>query len=251
MNISRQNVAAAGSGARVDPRYRAASSHARRAFAALPDAAANSSTSFRPAPRAPIRHEASGSCLLHRESYARVDRGSRNRFQPNMREDRRAAAALEWLALSAQGAIDERRAGNPPPRLCMMLFGLRTMRGGKRAVQLRVGTLLAVLALFSQMVISLLPMPAMGSPLGESSICQLDISGQQTPPKPGKSPGHRNMDCPVCQAAQLLGNLMPPSPAALPPAPTRVQLADFSASDTIRPHRAAASHQARAPPPSV
>jgi hypothetical protein len=147
--------------------------------------------------------------------------------------------------------MDERRAGNPPRRLRMMLFGWRTMRGGTRAVQLRVGTVLAVLALFSQMVISLLPMPAMGSPLGQSAICQLDASGQQTPPKPGKSPVHQNMDCPVCQAAQLLGSLVPPAPAVLPPVPVLVQRADFSAPDGLRPHCAAASHQARAPPPSV
>jgi hypothetical protein len=131
----------------------------------------------------------------------------------------------------------------------MIRFSRRFTSSGGRAVQRRLGTLLALLALFSQMVMSLLPMPAMAE---MSPLCQIDGAGRQTNPQPEKSPGHAAPECPVCQAAQLLGSLVPPpAPVALLSEPAWTRSAVFPAAPSIRPPRAASCPQARAPPPSV
>ena len=130
----------------------------------------------------------------------------------------------------------------------MMPFGGRFTSSGGCQVQRRLGTLLALLALFSQMVMSLLPMPAMAE---MSPICQIDAAGRQTNPQPDQSPSHRAPDCPVCQAAQLLGSLVPPAPEMLLPEPVWIASVDFPAAESILPSRIASCPQARAPPPSV
>jgi hypothetical protein len=134
----------------------------------------------------------------------------------------------------------------------MMLFGTRITRSGGRTVQRRAGTLLALFALFSQMLISLLPMPAMAelSPDGVP-ICQFDDAGRPTTPHRDQSPGHRAPDCPVCQAAQLLGSLVPPTPVVQLPEPVWIASVDLPAAEPGRLSRIASCPQARAPPPSI
>jgi hypothetical protein len=135
-----------------------------------------------------------------------------------------------------------------------MLFGMRARTSKKRTARSRFGVLLALLALTTQTMMSLVPMAAMAeimSPLDGPSICHSGDPAQQTAPNPGKSSGHTTPDCPVCQALQLLGSLTPPAPIALPQAPVEAAASVFAITAAIRPHHAAAAHQARAPPPSV
>jgi len=136
-----------------------------------------------------------------------------------------------------------------------MLFGNRTRRATERGgAQRRTGTLLALLALLSQIVVSMLPMPAMAempSQLDGPAICHVDPSDQLPDSKPGKSLGHHNPDCPVCQAFQLLGSLVSPDPVAFPPASGEALATDFPEPETVPPPPAAAIPQARAPPSSV
>jgi Protein of unknown function (DUF2946) len=131
----------------------------------------------------------------------------------------------------------------------MMQSSRRGQGGETGTARRRLGTLLALLALLSQMAISLLPMPAMAG--DGTPVCTLDGSGHQTAPAPGDAHGSHAPDCPACQAAQLLGSLVPPSPLALPVEFGRLRLAVFPSHESVRPQRAAAAHQARAPPPSV
>lgn len=136
-----------------------------------------------------------------------------------------------------------------------MRFGNRTIgldRG--MSAQRCAGTMLALLALFCQLVISVLPMPAMAE--GQFSaldptICLQTDDGSQTPAKPGKATGHAGIDCPVCQAALLLGSLVPPAPLDFQPTFGQARDIEFPATTSIRPVRFAAGHRARAPPPSV
>lgn len=97
----------------------------------------------------------------------------------------------------------------------MTLFGRQTTgRGGQRF-----GAVLALLALLCQMVVSALPMPAMaGAALAPDGlpICQYDATGKPVAPNPGDGSGHHLPSCPVCQAAQLLGNLLPPAATSVP-----------------------------------
>ena len=135
-----------------------------------------------------------------------------------------------------------------------MQFGVRSKTSQKRAVRSRFGVLLALLALTTQTLMTLVPMAAMAemmSPLDGPSICHPGDLAQQTAPKPGKSSGHTSPDCPVCQALLLLGSLTPPAPIALPQAPPETTTSVFVITAAVRPHYAAAAHQARAPPPSV
>ena len=131
-----------------------------------------------------------------------------------------------------------------------MMSGMRVRSGRRGTARLRAGTLLALLALLGQMIVSLLPMPALAA--DGTPLCQLDLpSGPDSAPQ-DKQTGHHAPDyCPVCQAVQLLGSLVPPTPVALPPGPARIWTAEYTRVDAIRPHRAASRHQARAPPPSV
>ncbi|MEI9984953.1 MAG: DUF2946 family protein [Aliidongia sp.] len=130
-----------------------------------------------------------------------------------------------------------------------MLSGWRAKGKGGRAAWLRAGAVLALLALFSQMAIALLPMPALAA--DGTPICALDGSIQQGGPNSGDTHSNHAPDCPVCQAAQLLGGLVPPDPIALPVVFGRIELADFPPVAGVRPHRAVPRHQARAPPPEV
>jgi len=136
-----------------------------------------------------------------------------------------------------------------------MRFGNRTI-GLDRGMRTQrcAGTVLALLALFCQLVISVLPMPAMAE--GQSSaldrtICLQTDNGPQTPAKPGKATGHAGVDCPVCQAVLLAGSLVPPAPLDFQPAFGLARDVEFPAIASIRAVRLAAGHQARAPPPSV
>jgi hypothetical protein len=129
-----------------------------------------------------------------------------------------------------------------------MLFGFRARTRKHRTVRLHLG------ALFALLVQTALPMPAMAetmSPFDGASICHTGDPIQQTAPRPDKSPSHTSRHCPVCQAIQLLGSLTPPAPIALPRRYVGAETADFVSHAAIRPHHAAAAHQARAPPPSV
>jgi hypothetical protein len=136
----------------------------------------------------------------------------------------------------------------------MMLFGVRAAASKKRPGRLRPGALLALLALLIQTAIPLLPMQAMAKsslPLDGPSICHSGDLTQQTATKPGKPSGHTTPECPVCQAFHLLGTMALPTPTALPQASIQAVAAASITSVVIRPHYAAAAHQARAPPPSV
>lgn len=114
-----------------------------------------------------------------------------------------------------------------------------------RSKRLRSGALLALLALFGQFLVSVLPMPAMA---GTAPICQLDDGTASAPATPVKAPAHASLDCPVCQAAQLLGSLVPPSapPILLPPA----TVADRVVAAAIRAplRRATTPYYSRGPP---
>jgi len=135
-----------------------------------------------------------------------------------------------------------------------MQLGMRSRTSKKRAVRSRFGVLLALLALTTQTLMTLAPMAAMAemmSPLDGPSMCHPGDLAQQTAPKPAKPSGHTSPDCPVCQALLLLGSMTPPTPIALPQAPTETTASVFAITVAIRPHHAAAAHQARAPPPSV
>src|SRR5579859_2118288 len=134
----------------------------------------------------------------------------------------------------------------------MRLWGGRMAKDGARAAWLRVGTVLALFALLSQMAISLLPMPAMGGTGQDGApLCDLDGAVHHTSPNSGDGHNGHAPDCPVCQAVQLLGGLVPPTPIPMPAARGRVQTVDFPAVATTRPHRAAARHQASAPPSEI
>lgn len=110
--------------------------------------------------------------------------------------------------------------------------------------------MLAFLALFSQLAISLLPMPA--SAADGTPICQLaNVTPAHGHHTGDDVPAHHAVFCPVCHAVQLLGSLVPPAPAALPAAPAFLSTAGFVAVERIVPSRPAARHRARAPPPSV
>jgi hypothetical protein len=130
----------------------------------------------------------------------------------------------------------------------MKLFGRHASgRGGQR-----LGAVLALLALLCQMVVSALPMPAMaGTALAPdgSPICQFDASGKPVAPNPADGSGHHLPSCPVCQAAQLLGSLLPPPPPAAPvvlPAATD----EFRAVGVARPARFVADRPPVRGPPS-
>jgi hypothetical protein len=105
----------------------------------------------------------------------------------------------------------------------------------------------AFLALFSQLAISLVPMPVLAA--DGMPICQF---AEATPAHGGDhAPAHHATFCPVCHAVQLLGSLVPPTPAALPSAIAVVSTAGFVAVERAVPSRPATNHRARAPPPSV
>ena len=123
----------------------------------------------------------------------------------------------------------------------MRLSSNRSGRGG--TVRWRAGTVLALLALFSQFFIALLPMPVMAG--DGTPICVLDQSGRPMAPQPD---GHHLPDCPVCQAAQLLGSLTPPDPVGLPVVFQRIERAEPPVIAALQPRRAFAHRQARAPP---
>src|SRR5271167_3512275 len=93
-------------------------------------------------------------------------------------------------------------------------MGLAGKQRGGGTVRWRAGTVLALLALFSQVLIALLPMPVMAG--DGTPICALDGTTQPATPKSDGQPGSHSPDCPVCQAAQLLGSLTPPAPAVIP-----------------------------------
>ena len=94
----------------------------------------------------------------------------------------------------------------------MKLFGRHASGRGRQCF----GAALALLALLCQMVVSALPMPAMAMASDGPSICQYDASGKPVAPKPGDGSGHQLPSCPVCQAAQLLGSLLPPGTQSAP-----------------------------------
>ena len=126
----------------------------------------------------------------------------------------------------------------------MKLWRGRSGQGG--TVRWRAGTMLALLALFSQLFVALLPMPVMAG--DGTPICALDQSGRPVAPKPD---GHHLPDCPVCQAAQLLGSLTPPDPVGMPVVFRRVERAELPIVAALQPRRAFARQQARAPPTEV
>ena len=123
----------------------------------------------------------------------------------------------------------------------MRLWRKRSGRDG--TVRWRAGTVLALLALFSQLFVGLLPMPVMA---GDTPICALDKSGQPVAPK--QDGQHHLPDCPVCQAAQLLGSLTPPDAVGLPVVFQRVERAELPVIAGLQLRRVFARHQARAPP---
>ncbi len=136
----------------------------------------------------------------------------------------------------------------------MILFGGRATRDERRKRLLRPGALLALMAMFGQMLVALLPMPAMAgtlSSLDRASICLSDANGHQQAPKPTKSSGHADAYCPVCQAVQLLGSLVPPAQPAVAVPRDAGTIVRSTVADDARPHRTIATNQARAPPPSV
>jgi len=145
--------------------------------------------------------------------------------------------------------------GNFTQRSGMMLYGCTAMKAsGWRRAQQRLGAALALLALLSQMVLTLLPMPAMagGSSAPDGmAICRFDASGTPVAPKPGDHSGQHMPNCPVCQAVQLLGGLLPPTPIAALAAPLSASSVDFPLREVSRPRLALTHHQARAPPRSV
>jgi hypothetical protein len=132
------------------------------------------------------------------------------------------------------------------------------------------GLLLAMLALLSQSLVMLLPVPAtamampeMASGTGTSVLpadatlfpggyilCE-DDDGPPLAPDTDKTPCQHCVDCPVCQAFHAPGGLVPPGLPALPvPA---LETAAFVPT-VVRPHPlrlAALAHQPRAPPSIV
>ena len=124
----------------------------------------------------------------------------------------------------------------------MRLWHGRNGRSG--TVRWRAGSMLALLALFSQLFVGLLPMPVMAG--DGTPICALDQSGQPVAPK--QDGQHHLPDCPVCQAVQLLGNLTPPDPVGLPVVFQRVERAELPVAAGLQLRRAFTRHQARAPP---
>jgi len=123
----------------------------------------------------------------------------------------------------------------------MRLSSQQRGRGG--AVRWRAGTVLALLALVGQLFVSLLPMPVLAG--DGTPICALDGSG--VPQPDGRQSGHLP-DCPVCQAAQLLGSLAPPAPVVVPVVYRRVEGTAPPVVARALTHRTAARPQARAPP---
>ncbi len=116
----------------------------------------------------------------------------------------------------------------------------------------RFGALLALLALFAQTLVALLPMPGMAaelSPLDTPALCQMADQDAAPASKPAKAPGH--LECPVCQAIQLAGQLVVPSapPILLPHDPGR--RAEIVIDAVSAPRSIVTAHRARAPPPSV
>ncbi len=113
--------------------------------------------------------------------------------------------------------------------------------------------MLALLALFGQMLVSLLPMPAVASEmaagvLDAASICHQPSASGTAPARPDKAPLHAGYDCPVCQAAHLLGSLVPPTapPILLPH--ERGEATPLRATAVPPPLPAGSLHQPRAPP---
>jgi hypothetical protein len=127
----------------------------------------------------------------------------------------------------------------------MKLWHGRSGRGG--TVRWRAGTVLALLALFSQLFVALLPMPVMAG--DGTPICAPDQSGRPVAPKPDGQ--HHLPDCPVCQAAQLLGSLNPPDPAGMPAVFQRVERAALPVVAGLQPRRVFTHRQARAPPVEI
>ena len=126
------------------------------------------------------------------------------------------------------------------------------MQYGRRADRLRPGVLFAFLALFSQMLVALLPMPAMAGMDG-LGLCQTsDQSADHTAPsKSGTAPSHGAMECPVCQAFLLGGSLVPPSTPAIALPRDPGSMATVALGDIPTPRPATAAHRARAPPASA
>jgi len=118
--------------------------------------------------------------------------------------------------------------------------------------KLRFGALLALLALFAQTLVALLPMPGMAaelSPLDAPVLCQMADQDAAPDSKPAKAPGH--LECPVCQAIQLAGHLVVPAapPILLPHDPGR--RSERATVPVRAPCSIVTAHRARAPPPSV
>ena len=120
-----------------------------------------------------------------------------------------------------------------------------------RLERLRRGVVLALLALFSQTVVALLPMPAMESGPERTVLCGTADGQGSGKPQPTKAPAHSLPDCLACQAVHLGANLVPAAPIAVAaqesgpgwrPAP---MVAAALLAVVFRPH------QARAPPTSV
>ena len=133
-------------------------------------------------------------------------------------------------------------------------------RGYRRQEETRVarrplGLLLALFALVCQNILVLAPLPALGAPAdatlfdGGYVLCHAEDDGTATPGRtPDKSPAHPCVDCPLCQAFHVAGNLVPPPlPALLPPSATTIALVPAVAA--AQPQRlVATAHQPRAPP---
>jgi hypothetical protein len=84
-----------------------------------------------------------------------------------------------------------------------------------RLARLRRGAVLALLALVSQSVVALLPMPALADVPFEMAICGSRDGSTPGAPQPGKSKPHTVPACPMCHAAQLAATLLPPTSAAI------------------------------------
>jgi hypothetical protein len=81
-----------------------------------------------------------------------------------------------------------------------------------RLLLLRRGVVLALLALVSQTILTILPATAEAQARpGGIAICGMAMPGDQGS-HGGKSVPHSMPDCPVCQAFHLAANLVPPAP---------------------------------------
>lgn len=121
-----------------------------------------------------------------------------------------------------------------------------------RLERLRRGVVLALLALFSQTIIALLPMPAMAIGGDGVVLCSGTDGGLPAAPRPGKAAPHTTPACPVCLAGHLAVSLLPPGPMAVIAHHVGAAWRPVATVDAAPPvDLSLRPQQARAPPPSV